>query len=425
MNRFVKKNQKFVFALAVAGFVAFVLLVFAIYEYVGVVIANDAANECRDKITRLIRKKPSPVISNIPLIKKDMKTYGEASEQLWVSFGHPYKLAADRFIAELLNIKNDDDFDSKKKEFIESYRREVEENPNPGSAYDQFRKKYPKWESATREFIKLARDVSPDAHIDSYADRVALSALGIPYQMQGNADMMQAYMDNCRQKFASLMPKKIYTGANNFGLAPVVTGVYRPEDYPILVKHLDIIGDIAKRIAKSPVEGLSGFIVRNGLPPVGSETSDVVSQSFAQDGALTYSHYTFEVIGTLDSIRDLAARLEDAIKERRVYVIRSIYIYALDPDAAKADSALRPQTTKPVVTDDGESDAPRTRRGRRNRTEQRDSAEAKEQERLEKLREFEAKLPIQQRTGYGETLWGGNRECRAVFDVDYYVHENR
>ena len=424
MNRFVKKNKSFVLTLSVAGFVALVLLAFAIYEYVGVLIANDAANECRDKIERLIRRKPSPVIKNIPLINKDMETYTEASDKLWVNFGHPYKLAADRFIVELLNISNDSEFNEKKKEFIDAYRRDVENNPNPGSAYDQFRKQYPKWESATSEFIKLARDVSPDSNIDSYADRMALSALGIPYQMQGNADMMQTYMDNCRQKFASLMPKKIYTGANNFGLAPVVLGVYRPEDYPLLVKHLDIIGDIAKRIAKSPVEGLNGFVVRNGIPPVTNENNEFFQQSFVQDGALIYSHYTFEVIGSLDSIRELAKLLEDAVSERRVYVIRSIYIYTLDADAKKADTALRPQTAKPAASSDESNSSTRGRRGRR-RSEQRDSAEAKEQERLEKLREFEAQLPIQQRTGYGESLWGGNRECRAVFDVDYYVHENR
>lgn len=426
MNRFVRKNQKFVVALTAAGFVAFVLLVFAIYEYVGVVLANNDANECREKIAKLIRRKPSPVISNIPLIKQDMKTFEEASDKLWVNFGQPYKLAADRFLVELLNIKNDDDFDSKKAEFIESYRREVAENPNPGSAYDQFRKKYPNWESATAEFIRLARDVSPDSKMDSYADRMALSALGIPYKMQGNSDMMQAYMDNCRQKFASLMPKKIYTGANYFGLAPVVVGVYSPDDYPLLVKHLDIIGDIAKRIAQSPVEGLLGFVVRNGIPAPGGERGDTVKQSFVEDGALRYSHYTFEVVGTLDAIRDLTKRLEDAVKERRVYVIRSIYIYALDADAKKADLILRPPTAKSSSESDPGSTTRSGRRGRRgNRgNDQQNEAQAKEQERLAKQREFEASLPIQQRTGYGEILWGGNRECRAVFDVDYYMHAN-
>ena len=260
---------------------------------------------------------------------------------------------------------------------------------------------------------------------------MALAALGIPNELNGNADMMQDFMDKCRQRFAALMPEKIRPEAINFGLAPAVIGSYKTNDYRYLVTHLDIIGDIAKRIAQSPVDALTGFVVRGGIPSTGANREDApgLEASFATDGKLSVAHSTFEVTGSLDAIRDLAKRFEQAAADRRIYVIRSIFIYISDEDDAKALRVLKPSTVKekPATTEQPErttSRGSRRRRGSSN-TESADARVTREQEMERRRKELEATLPMQQRTGYGEVLLGGNKECRAVFDIDYYIHEER
>lgn len=429
MTRFVRQNKKFISALVGAGVVAFILLVIAVWGYVEVLSANSEANDRREDIRQLVRRKPSPVEENRQPIQKDIATYTKATQALWQSFGHPYQLAADRFLVVLLGLSESDDLAEKKADFLRKYHDEVEESRNPAAAFDQFRSRYPRWGAATAEFIALAREIAPDPHIDSYADRMALAALGIPNELNGNADMMQDFMDKCRQRFAALMPEKIRPEAINFGLAPAVVGSYKTSDYRYLVSHLDIIGDIAKRIAQSPVDAFTGFVVRGGIPSSGAGREDAagLETSFATEGKLSVAHYTFEVTGSLDAIRDLAKRFEQAAADRRIYVIRSIFIYISDEDDAKALRVLKPSAVKekPAAAEPERTTSRGSRRRRSTNTESADARVTREQEMERRRKELEATLPMQQRTGYGEVLLGGNKECRAVFDIDYYIHEER
>ncbi len=424
MNRFVRQNKKFISALIGVGAIAFLLLIVAVWGYVEVLSANSEADARRKEINQLVRRKPSPVEENRQPIQQDIATYTKAVQAMWRNFGHPYQLAADRFLMVLLDLSEKDDLAEKKAEFLEKYRQEVEENSNSVAAFDQFRRNYPRWNAATAEFIELARDLAPDPHIDSYADRMALAALGIPNKLNGNADMMQDFLDKSRSQLAALMPEKVRPEAVNFGLAPAVVGVYNVDDYQYLVKHLDIIGDIAKRIAQSPVDILSGFVVRGGIPTTG-ENRVGLQESFAEEGKLQVAHYTFEVVGSLESIRDLVKRFEQASGERRIYVIRAIYLYISDEDNAKALSVVKPSTVKvQTTTTEPERNTTRSSR-RRRRAETTETKLTREQEMEKRRQEFEASLPMQQRTGYGEIKLGGNRNCRAIFDIDYYIHEER
>ena len=260
MNRFVKHNQLLVTVLAVAGAIIFVLLV-----YSGIVIyqvgeAYSQTEACSKEIIRLRRKHPSPVEANKKPIQEDMLNYRESVQRFYSYFGRPYEVAANRFLTVLLNIKDASILPDKRKEFVDAYRARVHSGSNANSEFIAFRESYNqdgRWEEATREFVKAMAETSSDIHFGDDADRIALVALSLPYSLQ-NSDMMQRYLDNCRERFSeSILVQK---DAQDFGLAPLVADTYEMDDYPLIVYHLDTISDMVRRTKLEREPNMSLFL---------------------------------------------------------------------------------------------------------------------------------------------------------------------
>lgn len=403
--------------LAVAGVIIFVLLVYSgivIYQ-VGDAYARTEA--CSKEIIRLRRKHPSPVEANKQPIQEDMLNYRESAERFYAYFGRPYEAAVNRFLTVLLNVEDASLLPEKRREFIAAYRARVHSGSNASSDFINFRESYNqdgRWEEATREFVKAMEKTSSDIHFGNDADRVALIALSLPYSLQ-NSDMMQRYLDNCRERFSESI--QVQKDAQDFGLAPRVADTYNDDDYPLIVYHLDTISDMVRRFKKAQIESLGSFTIVGGIPA----KDGTLAASFEERGPFSVVRFVFEVNGKLESIRELSRLLGDAASEHRIYVVKSIYLYAHDTDLARAQEQINPQTTQ-GAQELQNGDAPRrlTRQERRMQ-EAKKALAAEEERKRQQEAEEEAKLPFQQRRGYGEALFGGNQDCRAIFDVEYVI----
>ena len=87
-----------------------------------------------------------------------------------------------------------------------------------------------------------------------------------------------------------------------------------------IVRNWQVIGDLATRIAKSGVNALYSFYIRN----MASE----------RVGDYVIYHYTFGVSGDLNKIRAFVKALHEATREHRMYIVRSVFLYA-DSDGAQ------------------------------------------------------------------------------------------
>ncbi|GEM_PF-5754374 len=415
MNRFVKKNQALVAVLAVAAVIAFGLLVYSGYLVFKVIASNSKIEEFAKSIRTLNNATPHPVVENRKPIQQDAVTYRQAAEKFQPYFGNPYQYAADRFLMVLLEIKDEKELPERREEFIEEYHKEVPDDPNASSKFTEFRERHNlkgEWKAATEAFKKAVLEVSPDMEFGGDADRFALLALGLPYRMS-NVDMMLRYYENCRERFSRQV--EVQTGAKNFGFASEFTKKYTIDDFQYLVFHLDVIGDIVRRMKAAKIGSVSEFKIENG--------ENALNESLPQVGSVRVARYVFEVNGKLDSIRELAAQLAAANKEHRFYVIRAIDIYANDADYLKARERINPQVRQNEESTEEESASKNSRRARRARQQQKaqEALADKQKQEEEALRRAEESLPFHQRRDYGKTLFGGNEECRAIFDVEYLI----
>ncbi|MCQ2352065.1 MAG: hypothetical protein MJ033_01125 [Victivallaceae bacterium] len=415
MNRFVKKNQMLVTVLAVAAVIVFALLIYSGYLIFEVSVANSKTEEFADSIRMLRRSKPAPVKENRAPIQEDAKTYRQGVENFFAYFDRPYQHAADRFLITLLNLKDEAKLPEERDKFIADYRHSVRSDSNANTDFTDFRDKYNqegRWKEATEEFKKAVLEVFPDVEFGNDADRFALVALGLPYRLP-NVDMMQRYYDNSRERFGRLV--KIQVGAQNFGFDPVFQRKYNEDDFPLIVYHLDIIGDMMRRMKQAQISSLNVFAIDKGIPSAPGRLEECLQSR----GNVRMVRYVFEVSGTLNSIRAFAEKLISAAeKERRFYVIKSLNLYANDTDYQKAREQINPQTSQSAEAA-SQSEAPRRSRREMRRLENQRKAEEKKQHEEDAAREAELKLPIHQRRDYGRILFGGNGECRAIFDVEY------
>ena len=207
--------------------------------------------------------------------------------------------------------------------------------------------------------------------------------------------------------------------------------VYQPEEYPLVERNWDIIGDLVQRISKSGVKELTAFRKRS---LAGEESS----------GYQLY-HFSFEVIGSIANIRKLVADIDNAIPANRVYLVRSVSLYALN-DPAEAlfsqestlpqdfiDSLVQQEMRRnaAVKTQTTAVPAVRGRRGRRqvapvmetpeSTTLSSEEMQVRRAQAVKAFEEAEKKKKYFERFGYGDTLVGGSDECRAVIDVDYIM----
>lgn len=482
MNRFVKQNLMLITVMGTACVVALALLVYAGILYIEMRQCIMESQSLKMSIVELSKSDPAPIDANRPLLQKDIDHYKKLNRMISENIGRPYRFAAMRFIEILKNVKvNPEDIknftvspiegekesDAKqrleiarkefaenerirlieeaRKEFVEEYNSTVGKDENlarQGIAMDELRRKYRNtWDLALNEFIKMVTPLTQEPDLERYGEEFALFCIGIPRRMQYSTANLKIYAEKYQEKIRQMIGERmrpeadtlgfIYTGRTAEGENPEEAGMaekngVRKEDIPRIVRHWDIVGDICKRISSvKEIKSLNFFRIRGIAQDTGSYET-----TFNNMGEYTTSHYSFEVTGSLASIRELSRAFHYDPAVRRLYEIRSIFVYAPDSEVSNARQLLDPAAFAQEMEKknaSSQSAAP-VRRGRRRGAAAEEvnpdsTAESAEHEMIAKMREEyekrEKSLVFHERDGYGEVKLGGVNEYRAVFDVDY------
>ena len=437
MNRFVKQNLLLITVMSISSVIILALLVYSAIVYFQMSKCISETDTLRQKIATLIRHTPAPVDENKPLINQDIALYTKLHGELSKTIGRPYQPAADRFIEILMNVKKGESIEEARKKFVEEYNNTVGKDENParqGMALDELRRKYRNtWEKVLKEFVKLVTPLTQEPDLEHDGEAFAFYTIGIPRKMQNDTEKLLTYARKYQEKIHQLLGQKMRPEADALGFSFIenptasykseeggaAAGPFRKEDIPIIFRHWDIVGDICKKLSVVDIKSLNFFQIR-GI----NKENGAYDGTFVGRGNYMVAHYSFEVTASLDNLRKLATSFNYDPATRRFYMVRSVFVYASDIEAAAAKQLLNPIAVQHET--EKKETVPTGRRGRRRGSVVEEAApetqdkekelRAKWQEEFEKR---EKSLPFYQRSGYGDVKLGGASEYRAVFDIEY------
>ena len=325
--------------------------------------------------------------------------------------------------------------------------------------FDDFRRdKFENWDEARAAFIAAVenrRDGKSDVAIgpcivekldSETVDEVMLSTLGIPRQFSGDHKYLRRLIDNILGQLDSQIT--IVGQARGLGIVKVGGGnageveqggdvqTLNSEDFPAIANHLDIISYMLYRVgsAKAVIWDVQIRLKGGSANNEGMEANRRFNDSKEQRDGFDIYHYTLEISGSMEQIRNAVKLLDECYAVRRVYLVKNIALYA---ESNIADSIFtgRRVENRPSA----QQNAPAASEGRRRRPRSGggnnaevsdggvDDSEArrKEQEKLDReYEERQKKLDPDKRDGYGEPITAaraGNETFRAVIDVEYVV----
>ena len=364
-NRFVKNNIGLLAVTTVCSLVALVVLVFVIIE--GINMGNNSAKvkAMRDEIQKIIKQNPAPVEGNKPLLEQDIAVYRRAAAELQAHFGHPLEPALQEFF-KVLKLRKDRETwkeafgdevpdQIERSRFVEIFRKkwdEIEPNNYAKQRYEfnEFRRSFLNWPEAQAAFIKTAQPCMVEPLNGDNADEVLMSALGFPRRMDGDSLKLKAVFDNTREQlFKDLNDQiQIAPSAMGFGFgfgsgdnsAPGTPESlnFNVDDYPFIARHLDIVSDMLRRIRGSGIKCVYDIRIRRGgggddggnadNPGGGDSAGGRFNESFENANGYDISHYQIEVSGSMAGIRKLTQLLDNAYPDRRVYLVKTVFLYA-------------------------------------------------------------------------------------------------
>ena len=320
------------------------------------------------------------------------------------------------------------------------------------------------WKLAMAAFREEYQKLTVEIVDENNQDDILMSVLGVPRNFSGNSEQcLQFFMvpmlarvqelcanpppkpgekapvktpapnkDEKNDKDAAANKMELLNDAPYFGFKNIYVPRDRnnpaasmpPEQIADVVKNWEVIGNLVLRMLNEGITSLNSFTIRN--------------LAGEKVGRYVVYHYTFSVTGEIARIRALAQNLNAAAKENRMYIIRSIFLYA-DRDGAQEIFLERQQAVleKRQELESGkenqqqqegaptEPDQPRSRRRRGAAMDMPPDPMMGGEQPVEKvktpaqIRAEEMKKPYYKRMGYGRTLFGGSQNCEAVFDVEY------
>lgn len=428
MNRFVKKNFMLVLVLSVALILVAFLLALAAVQHTRMASYIAKTEELRQQIAALHKQKPVPVRENEFPLRKNAELYTEAANKLENYFGQPFKPAMDAFLAKL-NEKRLPKF--QEPWTCESLRDAFRDGIDGGKGWkdipadnyaeqrmycENFRlNNFSNWNEALQVFrTQIEKVTTEPLNSDSTVNEIILAQLGVPRTMEHKLQRLNRFLDDYRLKLLDINNKLgVETEASDFTF-PAAKRLFTKEQFPLVSFHMDVIGDIYNRICKTDLRQLEN-IKKRPLEGV-------------QEGSFMRYDYSIEVIGTMAEVRKFIKNLEDAYRERRLYVVRSVFLYQLKDEAKNYISQ------EDVDEKNADSTAPQEetagRRGRRAAVKQTENTQEPtmsetlkkrlEANRLAEIEREKSLLPTQ-RSSYGRLIIGEEKECRAVIDISYIV----
>lgn len=434
MKRFIKNNMVLLIVLGITLIVVLGLLVFAVMEHARMYSNFSQAEKLSKQISELIKQTPAPVAGNVEPIQAEIAMYKDKAEKLRNRFGNLEKPALEAF-AKTLGVK----LPELQAAFRTAWEGDASRNALGGRYrfYNRFKKEYPKWDEAREMFRQEYQKVTPEPLTPANLDEVLLAALGLQRSMDGDPQKCMRFMWTMRSHMVDVFnengeksekgekrPTSIIGDAGSFGFDYKVLPL--PENIPNIVRNWKVIGDLATRLSKAGLDSLNSFKIRN---LAGERVGDYIIY-----------HYTVGVTGDISQIRGFVKSLNDAYTENRIYVVRSVFLYA-DNDGAQnvfRERAAEAERLRLELESGtlGNNPADPSGDNRRNRRDARHAApdmppdmmpggrpEDQQQQQPTKtaaqLREELLKMPYDKRPGFGKIIFGGSKKCEAVLDIEY------
>ena len=472
-NRFVKNNIGLLAVTSICSLVALVVLVFVIIESIQMGQNSAKVKLMRDKIQEIIKQNPAPVEGNKPLIKQDIEVYRRAAAELQSHFGTPMEPALAAFFKELKLRKDRDMWKEEfgdepvpdqitRERFVEVFRKKWD-GIEPGNfakqryEFNEFRRSFLNWDKALEEFVKVAQPCMVEPLTRDNSDEVLLAALGFPRRMDGDSRKLKNVLESTREQLLKDLNDQVQIAPSAAGLGfglPAESSAggqgqselnFAVDDFPFIARHLDIVCDMLRRLRDTGVKAVYDIRIRRGGEGGGDGEAGGAggdgarfNTSFESSGGYEISHYQLEVSGSMESIRKLAETLDNAYPQRRVYIIKSVFLYAEENGADRIFSGAdreEPGAANAGAAQPAPQQSHRSRRRRRSADMVEENqgggneADAERQRRLEEARrlyrERQARLPYDKRDGYGEVLVGTGDTYRAVVDIDYVARSGR
>ena len=425
MNRFVKNNIFLVISIAATGVVALGLLILGIVEWVRISGLQEETDSLRNKISTIIKVRPAPVDENKDPIRRDTEFYAKLYNEIAPVFNSPMKDAGEVFLRVLYNLKPTDNIDEARQKFLDTYNEHVKSDlgiVEQRMAWEKLRLSFKNWNAAVDAFCKAAEKISSDPSLNFAKNDVVLEEMGVARRMNEDTDEVQRFMINIRTYLRNRLGDRLAAG-DNFGFD--LGTPYPKSDYPLIARHASILCDLIGRVADSKVETFNGIVIRGAAP-------GALNSSFSEESGCQVAHYTFEVNGTLESIRELAKRFDNASQDKRFYIVRSVFLYGPDDERNVIRSLVAPKV-RDIAEDGGNNQTAeavssvfgggrRERLARQRQAEEQERATEAEKARAaeeEARRQRELSLEPHEREGYGGVKLGEVSQFKAVFDIDY------
>ena len=468
-KRFVKNNFGLLTVVTVCAVIAAGLLIFTLIEYVRMYSCISKIEDFRGQVDKIIKQKPAPVEGNRELLQHDIDLYRKVAKELQRHFGHPMQPAVDAFFAVLRPRKGafGDDTPEKitEERFIEEFRKgwdPIDQREYAQKQYflnNDFRPKFSNWAQAQREFIKAAQPFTFEELTPNNADEVLLSVLGIPRYLNGDSERLGRILTGVRERLLKDIGDKLQlsTAAMGLGVITEVVGgeggsssAFKTEDFPVVLDHVGIISDILARIKNPGVRTVYDIRIRRGGDGGGNtaEGGDAggggenkgggFQEGIESVGSYRVYHYQLEVSGSMEAIRRMVATLDNAFADRRVYIVKSIFLYAEENGAANLFE-VAPRDGEEAANVNNPNARPENAPVRRRRRQADDGGDddggvqndqdferrRRMEEAIRRYREEQKRMPYERRDGYGEVLIGSGDTYRAVIDVEYVAQAGR
>ena len=495
MNRFTRNNLFLIIVIVCSCIAAAVLLVFSLIRYFAMSQCISQIEKLRQEIIALGKRKPAPVDENREPIMNNTKLYANVDEQLLVYFKPHMHKVAKIFVGKLQESNPQKDSDGRivpltPEKFVNDYNEmwnRSQHFANRNFNYREFREhRFKNWSQAIREVMPEAQKYTSEPLDPDSTAEVLLAALGIPRTLMEQPENMVKYMNNYQAALIKLMTNVKFNAVTDridwFGFAPdpkpanLMTQFPNPrEQYPMITTVWDIYGDVVTRMVKcskiikksngteipwtkeiegelkekgekfttydDSVETFFGLGLR-GIPDRSVSNSntpaaEAMNQAMGGDDSGRFKIYRLrlQIGGSIAGVRTMIKALDEAYKDHRFYIVRSVALFAERDDAEEIFRLQAEELGGGEKKTDNNTPEQNVGRGR-GRGRGRGAVPAAEkpvapvpaktslaQQKAEEARAKEAnsKLKYYERIGYGNVLIGDSEVCRAVIDFDYVV----
>lgn len=424
VNNKIKKNLTLIVSLAATGVVAVGLLIYVLILFFNWSEFRDRTEAARNEVKSLVSQKPAPGKENEERIQKDIALYEAKSQDMVDTFKSPLRPAVDAFLKELpppkISALTDEEKEFYKKEgtgiegdeetkavplairklsyndfrkfFNDRFelfcqQRNISEDKDRFSlmTLSLFRSEcinlFPQgsWKKAMDRFVEVAKPLVYETINEADPLPLLLVGFGMPRRVSDNIVLLERQIDTsiARKIVPMAAESNLVLGedALKFIGGSSETKGLAVKDYPMAFFHWDVFGDIVRRLGKAKVASLQKVVLRAGAAEDsgeegGSRSSAInLENSFEQDENFKLYHYTVVFTGNMTAVRAALREFDLAWKERRMYIVRGISLFAGDNGAAEVMKQLDSNQK-----DKNTENSPRNSRRRRRRSEELEDA---------------------------------------------------